>query len=331
MADPHVESTLSWSFLREEDLPELKDLRDATDYLDDPIERVDLNNLHDLFDAPYADPTRNAVVGRDRNGSVIAYAWGHPRQGEGEARFWLDWAVHPAWRYRGIGEACIVWLRDRGLEWYEEQRAEGLADPLWLGGYVDEKLTLRLRQMEGGGFVAEKWFCDMKVMFDQVNPDVIQTPLPDGVRLAPLSPDLSEKVRRAHNCAFSTVPGANRLGTVVWEHILAITTVRLDWSLVALDDHDRVVGYAVNSGYEPNWESQGYSEGWTEFLGTVPEWRGKGVARALLANSLVLFRDAGLAGAGVGVDLHHGEAAYRLFTDLGYQPAERLVLLGMRP
>lgn len=335
MLEPDIESTLTWSWLTAEDLPGLEELREATDYLDDPIERVDLAHLQDLFDAPDADPTHNAAVGRDKNGSIIAYAWGHPRQGEGELRFWLDWAVHPAWRYRGIGEACITWIIDRGMEWWQRKRADGHEEPLWMGAYIDEKLVQRVGQVEKCGLVAEKWLCDMKVLFEEFDPTKLEDHTPEGVRLAPFTLELSEQVRRAHNHAFSTVPGAQRVGRTVWEHTLQATTMRPDWSVVALapdeHGHEQVVSYALCSGYSAEWESQGYTEGWTEFLGTVPEWRGRGVARAVLVRALKGFHAAGLAGAGLGVDVDRAEGAYRLFTDLGYRPAERLILFGLRP
>lgn len=329
MDEPHLEPRLDWSWLSESDLPEMADLRQAADYVDDPVERADLHHLEDLFSAPDAEPWRNGAVGRDRSGSVVAYAWGHPRVGEGELRYWLDWIVHPAWRYQNIGDACTAWLRDRGLEWWEEQREAGRTDPLWMGAHVDEKLSFRVAQMEAAGFVPERWFSDMRVSFAQVDPHELPLRVPDGIELVPWRESLSEPVRRAHNRAFATVSGAQRVSRSVWEHLLQVTTIQPDWSWVALADGD-VAGYAISSGYAPDWDAEGYSEGWTEFLGTVPEWRGRGVARALLTTVLRCFADAGLSGAGLGVDADSAEAAHHLFTDLGYTSAERLVLMGMR-
>lgn len=327
---PDVESTLTWAWLTEADLNDLAELREATDYLDDPVERVDLASLRDLFDAPDAHPSRNGAVGRDSQGSAIAYAWGHPREGEGEWRYWVDWAVHPAWRYRNIGHECAEWLVQRGLDWWQERRDEGSTAPLWMGSYVDEKLGLRVANLTHAGFVAEKWFTDMKVLFAQADPHQLPEVSVPGLRIVPFEQRWSEAVRVAHNEAFSTVRGSGAVSESVWEHILGATTVRPDWSWVALSEAEEVVGYAISSGYAPEWDAQGYTEGWTEFLGTVPSWRGRGVARAVLTRALQGFADAGLAGAGLGVDEDEQAPAHRLFTDLGYQPTERLVLMGMR-
>ncbi|MBO1030173.1 GNAT family N-acetyltransferase [Tessaracoccus sp. SD287] len=329
MTEPDVEPRLQWSWLTEADLPALADLREATDYVDDPIERADLQHMRDLFSAPGADPERNGAVGRDKTGSVVAYAWGHPRMGEGEVRYWVDWAIHPAWRHQGIGVGITTWLRDQGMAWWEGLRESGSTDPLWMGAHIDEKLTLRTTQMAAAGFVAERWFSDMKVSFDEVPPHDLPLVVPEGIDLVGFDESLSEAVRTAHNRAFATVTGAQRVSRSVWDHILAVNTIKQSWSWVALAD-GQVAGYAISSGHPSDWADEGYSEGWTEFLGTVPEWRGRGVARALLTASLRSFADAGLTGAGLGVDADRAEAAYHLFSDLGYQSSERLVLMGLR-
>lgn len=332
MTEPDIEPILRWDWLCEDDLQQLAELREATDYIDDPIERADLTQLQALFEAPMARPSRHAAVGRDRAGSVIAYAWGHPRRGEGEMRYWLDWAVHPTWRYRGIGEACVQWMHDRGLDWWAEQQSAGLLDDLWLGAYVDEKLTLRVRQLQAAGFAAQQWLTDMTVDFDQVPATQLPLQLPAGVELVPFSEHLSESVRKAHNHTFSTVPGAQRVTAEVWQHLLDTTTVRADWSWVALSEAGEVVGYAISAGHwSPDEDGGQATRGWIEFLGTIPDWRGRGVARALLTQALRTFEDAGLVGAGLGVDTDNDGSGHRLFADVGFTPTERLVLMGKRP
>ncbi|MGA4507378.1 GNAT family N-acetyltransferase [Propionibacteriaceae bacterium G1746] len=306
----------------------MADLVQAAEHLDDPIRHVDLAELERLYRTPDADPGRNAVVGRDRSGSVVATAWGHPRRGEGEHRYWLEFIVHPAWRYQHVGEACAVWLRDIALDWHEELQLDGVDEPLWAGAYVDEKLTFRVRQFEQAGFVAERWFADMHVTFAETDPHALPLVLPDGVRLVDFDMSRSEAVRRAHNRTYATVPGAQRVSRAVWEHMLDVATLRRESSAVALAG-DEVVGYAISADNEPDWPALGLREGWTEFLGTVPEWRGRGIARALLTQCLRGYADAGLAGAGLGVDADSSHA-YRLFSDLGYRATDRLVLMGLR-
>jgi len=328
-AEPDVEASLEWSWLTREDLSEIDDLRQATDYLDDPIERVDLADMIDSFEAPGADPTNNAVVGRDSSGSLVAYAWGHPRMGVDQARYWLDWNVHPGWRHRRITHAVIGWLCEQGMQWWESSGPEDQRLPLWLGTYVDEKLGLRVNGLTDHGFTPQRWLTDLSVEIGQVSSTHLAEQPPEGVRLVPLIPDLDEAVRRAHNDAMSTGgPDAQPVTSAVWAHILARSTTRRDWSHVALAG-DQVVGYALNSGHHAEWDPQVLEEGWTDFLGTIPSWRMQGVARSLLIASLRSFREAGLITAGIGMNLVDHPLP-RLFEDIGYVPGDRLILMARR-
>ncbi len=50
----------------------------------------------------------------------------------------------------------------------------------------------------------------------------------------------------------------------------------------------------------------------------VPEWRGRGVATALPAESLGVFRSRGMAEAALTVDIDNPTGAFRLYRGLGF-------------
>ncbi|MCW2810356.1 MAG: family N-acetyltransferase, partial [Friedmanniella sp.] len=83
--------------------------------------------------------------------------------------------------------------------------------------------------------------------------------------------------------------------------------------------------YALSSAYEQDWQAQGFSQGWTDRLGVRPEWRGRGIASALLYRSMQSFRAAGLDAAGLGVDADDEKGAVRLYEQLGYRPVSMFV------
>ncbi|MEL4504557.1 GNAT family N-acetyltransferase [Luteococcus sp. H91] len=89
-----------------------------------------------------------------------------------------------------------------------------------------------------------------------------------------------------------------------------------------------MVGYAMNSAYVQDWEAQSFSEGWTDRLGVRPAWRGHNVGSALLIASMRTFLDAGLDGAGLGVDTSDPDGALELFESVGYESEEMVVLYG---
>ena len=59
--------------------------------------------------------------------------------------------------------------------------------------------------------------------------------------------------------------------------------------------------------------------GWTEAISVQPEFRRRGLARALLAESLRAVREAGASSAALGVDLQNPNQARDLYESLGFR------------
>ncbi len=59
--------------------------------------------------------------------------------------------------------------------------------------------------------------------------------------------------------------------------------------------------------------------GYTEHIYVRPQWRGQGLASALIARSLQVLKDQGMMEAELGVDSENESAAFRLYQRLGYQ------------
>jgi ribosomal protein S18 acetylase RimI-like enzyme len=81
--------------------------------------------------------------------------------------------------------------------------------------------------------------------------------------------------------------------------------------------HDDIAGQILNYLGEP--EPGGGRIGWTEAISVQPEFRRRGLARALLAESLRAVRDAGATRAGLGVDSQNPNQAQTLYESMGYQ------------
>lgn len=85
---------------------------------------------------------------------------------------------------------------------------------------------------------------------------------------------------------------------------------------VAFDGH-RIAGQILN--YLGPVEPDGTRVGWTEGISVQPEYRRRGLARALLALSLRTVRDAGATCAGLGVDLQNPNQARDLYESMGFR------------
>jgi mycothiol synthase len=86
---------------------------------------------------------------------------------------------------------------------------------------------------------------------------------------------------------------------------------RPDLSLVAEADGE-MVAVCING---PR-----FDDGYVEDIGVLPEWRGRGVAEALLRCSFSIFREAGFTRASLNVDSDNSTGAMRLYERVGMKP-----------
>ena len=72
-------------------------------------------------------------------------------------------------------------------------------------------------------------------------------------------------------------------------------------------------------------ERHGQREGWIQDLGVRRAWRKRGVASALLCQSMRAFKAAGLDYAMLGVDTENPTCALRLYERLGFAQVKRFI------
>lgn len=325
--DAIVEGSLEWAFLDREDLPEIADLCAAIEYFDNPAQTRTLADMVIEFNEPGSHPHHHAVVGRDKGGTIVAYAWNHISADIAHPQVWIEIGVHPAWRHHKIGYKLVGWCIERARTWYRHLKEScSTIDSLWIGCAVDEHLRVAEDLRDDGQLEAQRWF------FDAHRP-LAEPPIPDielapNIELVPFTLDLSEQVRQAHNRAFSTRVGAENVDRESWDTSIQRSEFRPQWSWVARDrtDRDRVIGYALNCELNDS----GWREGWTERIGVHPAYRSAKIGRALLCASMRSFAQAGCVVAGIGIDTDAPVQASTLFTRLDYVLDDRMVLFAAR-
>jgi ribosomal protein S18 acetylase RimI-like enzyme len=149
--------------------------------------------------------------------------------------------------------------------------------------------------------------------------------VPSGVHIVPWPVDRDEEIRIAKNIAFADHWGSTPTAPLHWDHSVRGYGARPDLSFVALDTDDRVVAHCLNKRYPSDDDTTGRSDGWIDNLGTLPEWRGKGVAAALVTHSLHAFTTAGFSHASIGVDSENPSGAAALYRRLGFGLHQRSI------
>ncbi len=87
--------------------------------------------------------------------------------------------------------------------------------------------------------------------------------------------------------------------------------------MVALAGQE-VAGYLTASAYEADWAVSGVREGWVSQLGVRRAWRGRGLARRLLAASTAAIPEDDLRSVALSVDSGNPSGALKLYTGLGF-------------
>ncbi len=148
--------------------------------------------------------------------------------------------------------------------------------------------------------------------------NILDLPMPDGVEIRPVTPEMLSPIFDAHWEAFR---GSWDFREVTEEDAQQFVDDPMRdesmWKIAWVGD--TVVGQVksfINA--EENTEV-GYLRGYTEYISTHAQWRNKGIAGALLASSLRGLKARGMTEAALGVDTENSGGAFQLYTKLGFE------------
>ena len=274
---------------------------------------ADIDNHYGHLDQA-ALPRDCALVELD--GRVVAYgraSWGELADGGAQVECILN--IRPEARGRGVEEV----LADHAL-----RRARELAtDPAISRGrlaslvvFVTGRDEVQRSVLAGLGFRITGHYASL------IRPDfasIPDLPLPDGLEVRPIDPADRAMHRRAYDAAaraFADSHGEEKPSEAKFDEFVNDPSFAPALWQVAFAG-ERIAGQILN--YLGDVEPDGTRIGWTENISVQPEHRRRGLARALLARSLRVVRDAGATCAGLGVDLRNPNQAVELYQSMGYR------------
>lgn len=316
---------LEWRPMTAEDVPAITELFAEAGRLDHPTVVVAEDEVAQLLEMPTVDLALDTIVGVEPGGRIVAY--GAVIAGEEHRTVvWitLDGTVHPARRRAGIGTALLAWQEARGRQLLgsSEERL-----PAWLAAGTEEHVTDAIALFERHGYAPTRWWLELERDLGEPIP---QRALPEGVRLEPYL-DWREETRLAYNAAFEDHWGSQPATAREWDADERLESARPELSrvLVASDEAGRelVVGFVIVTVSEQEWALRGGSFAYIDALGVRAEWRGRGLASALLADAMRVYRDAGFALAVLDVDAESPTGAVGLYEGLGFRESQRSVSL----
>lgn len=234
---------------------------------------------------------------------------------EYRARCWVE----PAARRRGIGTMLVV---------RNEERLRALAAthetdrPRVLGMGTAESSAGAQALARRFGYEPARWFTDMERSLTEDLPEVPS--LPDGLELRPLTRENARQVWEADLEAFRDHWGGWDASDASFRRWVDSPEFQPEIAVIAWDAEE-VAGAVLNAIYAQENAELGVERGWLDSVFTRRPWRRRGLARALIARSLHVLRDRGMAVAALGVDTDNPSGAHGLYESVGFAATERFI------
>jgi len=280
----------------------------------DQVERVD--SVEEIARAysllrncdPYQD-----MIFAEVDGDVIGYGrvtWAAEPNGQ---RLYINFGwVLPAWRRRGIGQAMLRWQERRLREIAAQHPHTGprlFTNAAWDG----EQGRHALLHNEGYRPVT---YGAIMVRPDLEN--IPEAPLPPGVEVRPVKPEHLRAIWDAAIEAFRDHWSFVEPGEEDYQNYLSFPYTDTSLWRIAWEG-DQVVGQ-VRSFINPDENAEyGRQRGWTEDISVRKPWRRRGIARALLVQSLHAVKERGMTEAALGVHTENPNGAFQLYQSVGFE------------
>lgn len=312
------------AFQGEADFPRLAEVINASEAADLIEETTTAEEIaNEYAHAPEGSDSDKDVLLAEIDGNVIGYAYVWVSVTEaGERLYRHRGYLVPAWRRKGIGGALWHWAEARLQAIGIERREESIL----LQVMAEDTALGRTALAQRNGYQPARYFYFMqRAPLD----DLPDAPLPTGLEMRPAHPEHWRAIWEAKEEAFADHWG--HLASAEADYRRWVNDPQHDLSLWQIAwAENAIVGVSLNGINEADNARYKFRRGWINSLGVRRAWRGRGLGRALLVNSLRVLRERGMTEAVLGVDADNTTGATRLYKSVGFCVLNKDVLYRKR-
>lgn len=305
-------------FAGESDYPKMLAVIEGSKHVDkiertDTLEEVQRNYSRLTNSDPYTD-----MLFAEVNGEVIGYqrVWWEKLNDGVTLTYSSVGFLLPEWRRKGIGTAMYQHAEER-----MRQIAAAHTGPetkllsIWANGTAEGLIAL----LESQGYKAARYFFEMTRAINEPLPDA---PLPSGLQVRSVTEADYRAVYEAHTESFRDHWGFHEQTFEEFMRWSDDVDFHPELWKVAWDG-DQIAGQVLNFFNEGENNEYQRKRGYTEAISVRRPWRKRGLASALVVQSIAMFKEMGMTETALGVDAENPSGALNLYQGLGYKEVHR--------
>lgn len=310
-----------------DDIPALARHLSAVEAVEKSGEHYNEADLAEEFANPDIEVGKDIVgafhpsTGSGTGPELVGYFSVYPRSSDGaQLKVHVEGSVHPGHRGEGIGSKLVAAMLARADEVHAERHPDLPAHFAATGVSTN---TQQEHLLGDFGWTPERWNFVMRAALGAV--DAPPAP-PPGLEVLRYEPSYAEAMRLAHNEAFLDHPNFTTWTEVMWEQwVTGSRNFRPGLSAVVVESGapDRVVAYLQSNEYDAYFEATGKREAYVAKLGTLREFRRRGLGALLLTHALAAYQEAGFDEASLDVDSENPTGALGIYRRAGFEVDSR--------
>ena len=318
---PPIEGLIFRSFAGESDFPAMVAIVDKASRADQEDSATTLADIkHDYENLTHSNPETDMIFA-EINGQAIAYSrvdWYQEK--DPDNRIYIHFVnIFPEWRNQGIETVMIQWCEARLGAIASEHPQDSQR---FLQTYSNEFKLDHNTLLKSHGYEPVRYFIQMGRPLDTIP----EADLPKGIEVKPAIEEETCKIWEASVEAFRDHWGFSEPEENDFEAYKGSKYYQPELWQVAWDG-DEVVSSVMNFIDHDYNQKFNKKRGWTENISTRSKWRRRGIAKALIVNSMHMHKAKGMSEVALGVDTNNPCGALKLYESLGYAKQKTWITL----
>jgi ribosomal protein S18 acetylase RimI-like enzyme len=306
-------------FEGESDYPKIAAVIAASEKADHSQREVDADDIANAYQhMSNCDPYRD-VIFAEVSGEVVGYTRGWWSDESAPERMYIhNGFLIPEWRRKGIGHSMLLWMEQRLREIAATHPPE-MVKLYQVNVSQFQKDTAIM--LERSGYQSVRYFY---LMVRPTLDDIPQFPLPAGLEIRPVSPEHYRLIWELNAETGQDEWGHKKPTEDDYQEWLVSYYFQPDLWQVAWDiATNQVIGQVLTYIYHDENKQFNRKRGHTEGIGVARSWRKRGVASALISQSLLAQKAAGMTESALVVDSDNPSGATHLYESCGFQIIKR--------